>query len=224
MQQGSGLPPGAVGFYLNTPIPAPAGQRSLPPPPGFDPNGPVESIRKATKGFGTDEKALIATLAPLDAIQMDAVSRHFVATTGKDLIKVLEKETSGNFEGVLRAKALGPVGYDCWLIHDACKGAGTKEAVLDEVLLCRTNEEMAILHGAYRAIYNKDMTKVVEDDLSVKTKRLFTMALKGARTEDNTPVDQQLVEKDVKDLHAAAKGAGTDEVKVRKMIFSQKSC
>ncbi len=92
-----------------------------PPPPGYNPAQDVERIRKATKGFGTDEGALIATLAPLDAYQIDALRNTFKATVGKDLLQVLEKETSGWFEAALRAKVLGPVLYDCWLIKRACK-------------------------------------------------------------------------------------------------------
>jgi annexin A7/11 len=202
-------------FYLGVPVPAPAGMQPSPPIPGFDAYGPVESIRKATKGFGTDEERLIQTIAPLDAFQMDAVSRQFKANVGKDLLHVLEKETTGWFEGVLRAKVLGPVGYDVWLVHRACNNPGTQEDILNEVLLCRTNAELWLLKQAYRATYNKDMVKVVEQDLSMKTKRMFVMALEGVRMEDNAPVDRQLVEQDANDLHKAVKGAGTDEIKVR---------
>lgn len=164
--------------------------------------------------MGTDEKRLIETLAPLDAWQMNAVFHTFKATTGKDLLSELESETSGWFEAILRAKVLGPVGYDVWLVHRACDGAGTHEDILNEVLLCRTNAEMWALKQAYRAMYGKDMERIVEGDLSLKTKRLFTMALQCQRTEDWAPVDQGLVQHDVKELKSAARGAGTDEIKV----------
>lgn len=171
------------------------------------------------KGFGTDEKALITALSPLDAFQMDAVSRQFKTSTGKDLMQNIEKEVSGWFEAALRAKVLGPVGFDVWLIHRACQGAGTHEDVLNEVLLMRKNEEIWMLKQAYKAVYNKDMAKVVEGELSMKTKRMFLMALEGARMDDNAPVNHQLVEQDSRDLRAAARGAGTDEIKVRCVVI-----
>lgn len=174
----------------------------------------VDRIRKATKGFGTDEKMLIDTLTPLDAWQMNAVYHMFKATTGNDLLSELESETSGWFEAALRAKVLGPVGYDVWLVHRACDGAGTHEDILNEVLLLRTNAEIWALKQAYRATYGKELEKIVEGDLSMKTKRLFTMALQGSRQDDWTPVDPGLVQRDVQDLKAAARGAGTDEIKV----------
>lgn len=209
-------------MYLGVYVPPHAGQAPGPPPPGFNAQAVVDAIRKATKGFGTDEKALINAITPLDAVQIDAVSRQFKSTVGKDLLTVLEKETGGWFEACLRAKVLGPVGYDVWLVHRACDGAGTHEDILNEVLLCRTNAEIHTLKQAYHATYHRDLDKVVEGELSMKTKRMFVMALQGARGDENAPVDGRLVEQDVHDLHVAARGAGTDEIKICG-IFCQRS-
>ncbi|CDR87406.1 related to annexin XIV [Sporisorium scitamineum] len=214
-QHGYGAPaPPSGAYYLGVPVPPPPPNMPAPPPPGYNAAQDVERIRKATKGFGTDEGALIATLAPLDAYQIDALRNTFKATVGKDLPTVLEKETSGWFEAALRAKVLGPVLYDCWLIKRACQGAGTHEDLLNEVILGRTNSEMYILKQAYRATYGQDMEKVVEGELSFKTKRMFVMAMQGVRQQDNIPVDQRAVEADVAALHNAARGAGTDEIAI----------
>ncbi|GAC93705.1 hypothetical protein PHSY_001270 [Pseudozyma hubeiensis SY62] len=214
-QHGYGAPAmGGGAYYLGVPVPPPPPAQPAPPPPGYNAAQDVERIRKATKGFGTDEGALIATLAPLDAWQIDALRHTFKATVGKDLLTVLEKETSGWFEAALRAKVLGPVLYDCWLIKRACVGAGTHEDLLNEVILCRTNSEMHILKQAYQATYGKNLEKVVEDELSFKTKRMFVMAMQGVRQEDNIPVDPRAVEADVAALHSAARGAGTDEIAI----------
>lgn len=105
-------------------------------------------MRKATKGFGTDEKLLISTIAPLDGFQVDALSKAFKSLTGKEMVKVLEKETSGWFEYALRLKVLGPVQGDCWLLHRACDGAGTHEDLLNEVLLGRSNADIWALKQA----------------------------------------------------------------------------
>lgn len=173
------------------------------------------------KGFGTDEKAIIETLAPLDAFQIDSLGHAFKATVGKSLLASIEGETSGWFEGALRAKVLGPVGYDVWLVHRACNGAGTNEDILNEVLIGRSNSEMWALKQAFRATYHKDMEKVVEEDLSMKTKRMFVMVMQAARQEEWAPVDPGLVQQDVKDLKNAARGAGTDEIKICGILLSR---
>jgi annexin A7/11 len=61
---------------------------------GYNPQFDAERIRKATKGFGTDEKTIIDTLAPLDPFQVDVLARNYEQTTGRSLQKTLEKELS----------------------------------------------------------------------------------------------------------------------------------
>lgn len=45
--------------------------------------------------MGTDERTLIDTLVPLDAFQIDVLSRTYEQTVGRSLQKTLEKELSG---------------------------------------------------------------------------------------------------------------------------------
>lgn len=190
----------------------------IPPPPPAPPllNLPnynaafdAERIRKATKGFGTDELMLIDTLAPLDPFKVDVLSRTFEQTVGKSLQKTLEKELSSWLEFVLVLKSLGPLGGDVYLLNRACKGLGTHEDLLNEILLCRSNQEMHLLKETYRRVYNKDLVKTVQGELSMKTERMFNMALTGTRDE-STFVNQQQVQQDVEALYRAGPGkAGT---------------
>lgn len=88
--------PNAPVYFLRTTVP--------PPPPalpvqahtiGYNPQPDIEKLRKATKGFGTDEKVLIEVLTRVDPWQVDVLSKGFEGATGKSLRRVLEKETSG---------------------------------------------------------------------------------------------------------------------------------
>jgi annexin A7/11 len=67
--------------------------------------------------------------------------------------------------------SLGPLGGDIYLLNRACKGAGTHEDLLNEVLLGRSNEEMFLLKEGYKRTYGKDLTQVVRGELSMKTER-----------------------------------------------------
>lgn len=58
---------------------------------------------------------------------MSALTRAFQATTGREMISVIEKETKGNLEWGLRGLVLGPLGFDAWLVNRACAGMGTHE-------------------------------------------------------------------------------------------------
>lgn len=188
---------------------------------GYNPQFDAERIRKATKGFGTDEKTIIDTLAPLDPFQIDVLARNYEQTTGRSLQKTLEKELSSWLEYTLVLKALGPLGGDIYLLERACKGAGTHEDLLSEVLLGRSNEEIFLLKEGFRRVYNKDLVKTVQGELSMKTERMFNMALSGQRDE-NPYVDQQRVQQDVEALYRAGQGKiGTDEIGVCGILLSR---
>ena len=79
--------------------------------------------------------------------------------------------TDFRLEYTLVLKALGPLGGDIYLLERACKGAGTHEDLLSEVLLGRSNEEIFLLKEGFKRVYNKDLVKTVQGELSMKTER-----------------------------------------------------
>ncbi|KAF4576327.1 hypothetical protein EYR36_001073 [Pleurotus pulmonarius] len=201
--------------YLGTPIPLSAVNKysTDPPVPGYDARGDVEAIHKATKGFGTDESQLIRTLAPLNAMQVAALAVQYKAAKGRDLAQLIDKETGSWFGMGLRGIVLGPLGWDVELLHRAVAGVGTHEDLLNEILLSRTNEEMNMLKSAYRDQYNRNAEQDVANDLSMKTKNLFVMAMNASRVPDNVPVNPQQVAADVDQLYNAGVGRkGTNEM------------
>ncbi|CDZ98721.1 Annexin [Phaffia rhodozyma] len=211
-------------FYLGTPILPVEGTTlgSIPPPPGnYNAQFDAERIRKATKGFGTDESALVDTMAPLGGLEMGALSRAFEASVGRSLVKTLEKETRSWFLYGLRGLALGPLEFDCWLLDRACSGIGTHEELLSEILLGRSNNEIYLLKSAYKAIYNKDLVAVVKGELSMKTERMFIMALMGNRDETGF-VNQAGIQQDVETFYRAGEGKwGTDEIAILSILVNR---
>lgn len=217
-------------YYLGIEIPPP-------PPaqiqlnltiPGFNPQLSARRAHKAMKGFGTDEKELTAAIAPLDPIQLELVKIEFQKMTGKDLIKTVESETSRYYREALRGKLLGPIGYDCWLIDRACRGAGTHEDILTEILLDRTNGDIQTLKSAFQHLYRRDLTSIVHSELSMKTRNMFMMALAGRRGALNDGqhhadglLDQAKVDQDVTTLYKKGAGRiGTDEKAICNIIVN----
>ncbi|KAF5373475.1 hypothetical protein D9615_009466 [Tricholomella constricta] len=200
-------------WYLGTPIPdpfAPPGRHMV---PGYDATADVEAIRKATKGFGTNDVMLISTLVPLSAMKMEAVAQKFMMMYGKSLVEVLDSETSGHFKKGIHGLASGPLAWDVELIHSAMAGAGTNEQALTELILGRPSAEIRLLVSGYRHKYGRDLVQAVRGDLSGKTERMFTMALTANRPPDSMPVSQEAVTRDVEALYKAGQGKiGTDEM------------
>ncbi|OWP03222.1 hypothetical protein B2J93_2954 [Marssonina coronariae] len=202
-----------------------------PPSLGYGPLQPIaydgiadaEALRKAMKGFGTNEKLLIQTLANKDPLQVAVIQRTFQQRYGKNLIKEIMSEVSGYFEDGLTAIVRGPLGQDVHLLRQATNGIGTKEKVLNDVLLGRSNADMRAIKDAYQKTYRRSLEADIKSDLSMKTERHFMMVLAANRNEDSAPVVPQQIDQDVLELYKATEGKlGTDELLVCS-IMTQRS-
>lgn len=225
-----GFPPPQQASYLNPlgvgvgPGPGPA---SLPPPiahtfppvaPRIIPTADIDIIYKACKGFGTDEKALISIFGYREGDVIDAIRDQYSNHTKRDLITTLEKETSGNFRTALKAVAYGPSECDVFFANLAIAGFGTNESMLTEAIMGKTNAEVNRMKSIYPLRYKESLEAAVRGDLSMKTEKLFMMALSGQRIEDWEPINPQVVANDVAAIHNACAGLGTDELLVCSLL------
>lgn len=167
------------------------------------------------KGFGTDEKALIAILCNKDPLQIDAIRHAFDRELRRDLIRDLKSETSGHFESSLLQLARGPLLADVHNLFDSMEGPGTKERVLNDVLLGRSNADLRAIKSAYQQTFRRSLEDAVKGDLSMKTERHFMMVLAANRAEDSAPVVPHQIDNDVMELYKATEAKmGTDEMMV----------
>ncbi|GAB1213557.1 hypothetical protein ATERTT37_002707 [Aspergillus terreus] len=166
----------------------------------------ADALRKAMKGFGTDEKALIQVLAPLDPLQMAAVRSTYANHINRDLYKDVKSETSGYFRQGLLAVIDGPLMHDVASVRDAVEGVGTKEWLLNDVLLGRSNADLSAIMAAYEATYRRSLKKDVEGDLSFKTRSLFGLVLRADRQEETLMVDQRRIELEARNIQSATSG------------------
>ncbi|XP_040290866.1 annexin A11 [Bufo bufo] len=189
--------------------------------PNFDPLRDAEVLRKAMKGFGTDEKAIIECLGSRSSKQRQQISLSFKTAYGKDLIKDLKSELSGNFEKTILAMIKSPVVYDAHEIHDAIKGAGTDEECLIEILASRPNAEIQEINRVYKAEFKKTLEQSLKSDTSGHFQRLLISLSQGNRDE-SAHVDMSLVQRDVQELYAAGENRlGTDESKFNAILCSR---
>ena len=167
------------------------------------------------KGFGTDEAALIRTLAHYPGELIPHLKTTYQQRHNRALISDIEKETSGNFEKSLVSILHGPLDHDVQTVRKALKGAGTNEEMLNDVVIGRSNADLRAIKEAYQRTFNQPLEKAVADDLSAKTERLFSMILAANRQEDSASVLPQNTDHDVSELHRATEGkVGTDQLTV----------
>ncbi|KAH9210145.1 hypothetical protein DL95DRAFT_448940 [Leptodontidium sp. 2 PMI_412] len=212
---------------------APQQQYTQPTPPSmgygpaqhipYDGIADAEALKKAMKGFGTNEKLLIQTLADKDPLQTAVIQRVYQERFKKNLISEVKGEVSGAFEDGLTAIIRGPLAQDVALLFQAMDGPGTKETVLNDVLLGRSNADMKAIKEAYHKTFRRNLEADIKADLSMKTERHFLMVLAANRNEESTPVIPQQIEQDVLELYKATEGkTGTDELLVCQ-IMTQRS-
>uniref|UniRef100_A0A672ZD37 Annexin n=1 Tax=Sphaeramia orbicularis TaxID=375764 RepID=A0A672ZD37_9TELE len=167
----------------------------------FDVVADIKAIRKACKGLGTDEQAIIDILANRSASQRQQIKQAYFDKYDDELVDVLKSELSGNFERAILAMLDPPVVYLVKELRKAMKGPGTDEDVLVEILCTSTN---AVMH-------ERDLEADIEGDTSGDVRNLLTALLQGNRDE-SYEVDEDLAEQDATALFEAGEGCfGTDE-------------
>ncbi|KAI1470181.1 Annexin [Daldinia caldariorum] len=188
----------------------------------WDPTPDARALRGAMKGFGTDEKTLIRVLCSKDPIQIEAIKAAYFRNFSRTLEKDIISETRGWFEAGLVAIVRGPLLHDVHLLHSAMDGPGTKEKVLNDVLLSRSNADLNAIKNMYQQTFHRSLESTVKGDLSMKTERHFMIVLGANRAEDSAPVIPQAVDQDVMELYRATEGKlGTDEMMVCSILSTR---
>ncbi|KAI8635111.1 hypothetical protein F5Y19DRAFT_59 [Xylariaceae sp. FL1651] len=240
--QGYGAPPpGPSHGQYGAPPPQQYGAPQYAPPPGgggpptqpslgygppqiiqWDATPDAQALRSAMKGFGTDEQTLIRVLANKDPLQIEAIKGAYFRSFSRSLEKDIASETSKWFQVGLLAIVRGPLLHDVHLLHSAVDGPGTKEKLLNDVLLGRSNADMKAIKGMYQHTFNRSLESDVKGDLSMKTERHFMIVLGACRAEDSAPVIPQAIDQDVMEIYRATEGKmGTDEMLVCSILSTR---
>ncbi|XP_054456268.1 annexin A11a isoform X2 [Anoplopoma fimbria] len=189
--------------------------------PGADQLRDAEVLRKAMKGFGTDEQAIIELLGSRSNRQRVPLLRAYKTAYGKDLIKDLHSELSGDFRKLVMATLKTPSEFDAYELHSAIKGAGTDEACLIEILSSRSNAEIKEINRIYKQENKKSLENAISGDTSGHFRRLLISLAQGNRDEREA-VDISLAKQDAQSLYAAGENKlGTDESKFNAILCAR---
>jgi len=98
----------------------------------------AKELRKAMKGMGTDETALIKNIVPFTNTELQQLIEVYRKEIQRDLVPDIKSETSGNFKELLLALLTASDTYDSRLVRKAIEGIGTNEKLLTEVIYPHT--------------------------------------------------------------------------------------
>lgn len=217
--------PGAVaGGYGNVP---PAAnykiyeEGTLKPFPHFNVEQDVQVLRKAMKGLGTDEKAIIDVLGYRSNEQRQQIKLMYKTCYGRDLLNDLKSELGGRFEDACIALMMKPDEFDAYELRRAMRGAGTDEAALIEIMCTRTNAQIHAINAAYKLMYGRKLEDDIISETSGHFRKLLVSMSVGGRQE-NQPVDINKAKTDAQRLYQAGeKRWGTDENTFNMILASQ---
>ncbi|KAM0330230.1 hypothetical protein ACHAQA_004406 [Verticillium albo-atrum] len=227
-QQWGQPPPGAAPYaaYNVQPTPASAGydpaQKAWVQP--VDTSADIEVVRKAMKGMGCDEKALIKTFTSpkyANPWAMAQLVRDYNSRFIRDLAKDIESETRGDLETTLLALLRGPLENDARILNKALNRMGTDEDALNDVLLNRSNADLRAIVVEYKRVNNRDLLTDIKNDVDDTLFRLYSMVLASTRAEDATPVNPAEIDAKVTELQRATEGTiGANAVSVAQVLTS----
>ena len=180
----------------------------------------AETLRKAMKGFGTDEATLIKVVANRTNRQRQVIKEQYKAAFGRDLISDLKSELNGKMEDAFIALFTDPIEFDADSLRGALKGAGTNEDTLIEIIASRNNAQLAAIKQCYNAKYKRDLESDIKSDTHGTLQHLLVSLLQGKRSVNQYP-DQGRCAAIAKEIYDAGEGKlGTDESTFNKYFVS----
>jgi len=180
-------------------------------------------LRKAMKGVGTDERALVDVICTKNMVEMGYLNRAYTALFNRDLIKDLQSETSGDFRRILVSLAsagreTNPVDEDLAVkeakdLYNAGEGKwGTDEGTFNRIFANRSFPQLRATFLAYKKLRGQGMDAVIEKEMSGNLKLAFLTLVRFI-------MDPITYYAEV--LYYSMKGMGTDDETLIRTILAR---
>ena len=175
------------------------------------PQQDADALRKAMKGVGCDEKAIIAICTGRTNAQRLEIVKAYKASYGRDLLSDLKSELHGKFEDAMIALFTDPIEYDADELRKAMKGIGTNEDTLIEIIASRPPNILRQIIAKFNEKYKRDLEKDVKSETTRTLRKLLIALLQCSRSTNTMPNPEQCKAIAEEIYKAGEAKIGTDE-------------
>jgi len=175
------------------------------------------------KGTGTNDTTLIDILTGRTREQRQYIRAAYQQQYSHDLIKAVEKDTSGNYKNLLVNLLHTRGEVRAHHLHWGMHGIGTRNGALIEVICTSAWQDLEAAKADYHRMYNKDLMKDVASETSMHFKATLEAILRNERRGGASDLNPAQVEEDARHIYNATEGRpGTNE-KALIEIFTTRS-
>lgn len=118
------------------------------------------------KGIGCNDEVLVKILCQRVNSQRQQIAKNFKTSFGRDLLEDVKSETSGDLKKLFIALLTPTLDYYCNELFDACKGIGTDENTLIEILCSLNNRDVEMVKKRFHELYKVELEKVLIGETS----------------------------------------------------------
>jgi hypothetical protein len=182
-------------------------------------------LRKAIKGLGTDENALIEIICTRPPNTIEKIKKRYGEMfPGRSLVKDVESDTSGNFRKILksllnanRLPDSNPNIEECKncakrLYEAGEKRLGTNEDVFTQIFTEKSPSEFIYIAQIYHKLTKHTLLQAVENEFSFDSKKCLIAIIYAILSPS---------EYFAKCIYKAVKGLGTDNTTLIRVMVSR---
>ena len=182
-------------------------------------------LRKAIKGLGTDEKALIEILCTRPSNVIEEIKKRYGEMyPGRSLLKDIESDTSGNFRKILRSLLSANRPPNTQPDIEECKNCakrlyeagekrlGTNEEVFTQIFTEKSPSEFICIAQLYYKLTKHTLIQAVENEFSFDSKKCLIAIIYAILSPS---------EYFAKLIYKAIKGLGTDNTTLIRVLITR---
>jgi len=181
----------------------------------------AKELKRAMKGSGTDERALVEILVGLDNKGIAEVKRSYKSIFEAELEREIVSETSGDFKRLALSLLQGSRDETENVDNEVAKEDavelfnaginrfGTDESKFNSILCSRSYRHLKMVFAEYKLVAGEDVEKSIRSEMSGELELGFISIVKRIK---NTPTYF------AEELYKSMKGLGTDDDQLVRII------